>query len=134
MDFIYKITTPKAGTAGNPKTTIARLTRGRLTGGFLYFPAGPAGTLHFLAKRGVHQILPFNVGQSYALDDCVVPLNFALTLAEPPFQIDLITWNTSVLYEHTLTVAIFLDPPKSGLFKIPDALNPFRQTEGYKKS
>ncbi len=133
MEFIYKIDTPVAATADDPKITVARLTRGLLTGGFLYFPVGPAGTLHFLARRGVHQILPFNVGQSYALDNCVVPLSLSINLTEPPFQIDLITWNTSVLYEHTLTVALFLNPLKGNLLGAPGGGNPPLPIEGYKK-
>lgn len=122
MDFIYKINTPPNTSADDPKITIAKLTRGRLIGGFLYFPSGPAGTLNCLAKIGVHQIFPFNVGQAYALDDCVTPMHFGFDLLEPPFQIDLITWNTSTLYTHTLTVGLFLDPLEKKGWKILEAL------------
>ena len=122
MDFIYKIDTPANTSVNDPKITIAKLTRGRLVGGFLYFPSGPAGTLHFLLRTGVHQISPFNVGQSYALDDCVIPIHFGIDLPEPPFQIDLVTWNTSTLYTHTLTVGLFLDPKKEQGWKILESL------------
>ena len=122
MDFVYKIDTPANTSIDDPKITIAKLTRGRLVGGFLYFPSGPAGTLHFLARTGVHVLLPFNVGQSYALDDCVIPIHFGIDLPEPPYQVDLITWNTSTLYSHTLTVGLFLDPKKEQGWKIFEAL------------
>ena len=122
MDFIYKIDTPANTSVNDPKITIAKLTRGRLIGGFLYFPSGPAGTLHFLVRIGVHVLLPFNVGQSYALDDCVIPIQFGIDLQEPPFEINLITWNTSTLYSHTLTVGLFLDPIEKKGWKILESL------------
>lgn len=133
MDFVYKIDTPITTTANDPLKTIATLTRGRLVGGFLYFPSGPAGKLHFFARTGAHQILPFNVGQSYALDDCVIPLHFSLDLPEPPFNIDLITWNTSTLYTHSLTVGLFLDPLSRRRWNLVDAINGLNQTKGYRK-
>lgn len=133
MDFVYKIDTPTTTSADDPKVTIAKITRGRLVGGFLFFPSGPAGTLNFLARIGVHQILPFNVGQSYALDDCIVPIHFGIDLPEPPFQIDFITWNTSTLYTHTLTVGLFLDPMMKKGWKILDAIKDLNPIKGNKK-
>ena len=118
MDFVYKIDTPANTSAADPRITIAKLTRGRLVGGFLYFPSGPAGTLGFLLRIGVHQLLPFNVGQSYAMDDCVIPIHCGIDLPEPPFEIEIVTWNTSTLYTHTMTVALFLDPLEKKGWKI----------------
>ena len=122
MDFVYKIDTPITASAADPKITVVKLTRGRLVGGFLYFPSGPAGTLHFLIRVGVHQLLPFNVGQSFAVDDCVIPIHCGIDLFEPPFEINLVTWNTSTLYTHTLTVGLFLDPKKERGWKILEDL------------
>lgn len=114
-------------------STIARLTRGRLVGGFLYFPSGPAGLLHFIAKIGIHQILPFDVGQNYAMDDCVIPLSLSIDLPEPPFIIDLITWNDSSSYEHSLTVGLFLDPFDRRKWQLKDAVNALADVKGYRK-
>jgi len=122
VDFVYKIDTPITASAADPKITVVKLTRGRLVGGFLYFPSGPAGTLHFLIRVGVHQLLPFNVGQSFAVDDCVIPIHCGIDLFEPPFEINLVTWNTSTLYTHTLTVGLFLDPKKERGWKILEDL------------
>jgi len=133
MDFVYKIDTPITASFDSPQTTVAQLTRGRLVGGFLFFPSGPAGKLHFLIRTGVHQILPFNVGESYALDDCVVPLHFSLDLPEPPFHLDLITWNTSIAYPHSLTVALFLEPLLKRKWKLVDVINELQPTKGYRK-
>jgi len=110
MDIVTYISTPKNTTEDNPLVTPIKLTRGRLTGGSIYFPSGPAGKLHFLARIGVHQIIPFNTGQSLRLDDCVFPLTLGVELLQPPFEINCITWNESTLYDHVLTVCLSVDP------------------------
>ena len=110
MDFIQYISTPVGKTEADPLITTIKLSRGRLVGGFVYFPSGPAGTLHFLARIGIHQIFPFNTGQNLRLDDCVVPLSFGIDLLEPPYEVDLVTWNDSTQYAHVLTVCFSLDP------------------------
>jgi hypothetical protein len=133
MDFVKYINTPKNTKATDPLITKIKLTKGRLTGGFLYFPAGPAGTLRFLAKVGRHQIIPFNAGESYRLDDCVIPFHFNIWLRSTPFEISCITWNASTLYDHALTVGFFLQP-KSKRNKDIDTLAAIRQlSEGYHK-
>ena len=110
MDIVTYISTPKNTTEDDPLVTTVKLTRGRLTGGSIYFPAGPAGKLHFLARIGVHQIIPFNTGQNLRLDDCVFPLSLNFELLQPPFEINCETWNDSTLYDHALTVSLHIDP------------------------
>ena len=110
MDFSKYISTPKETAEADPLVTKLKLTKGRLTGGFLYFPYGPAGTLHFLARIGIHQILPFNTGENFRLDDAVIHFSLGIDLAEPPYIIDLVTWNDSTTYDHACTVCFFLDP------------------------
>jgi len=110
MDYVVYISTPKQTHKADPKTTRVQLSRGRLTGGFLYFPRGPSGYLHFIARIGVHHILPYNIDQSYRLNGCVVPLHLDIDFFTPPYLIDLVTWNDSTEYDHVMTVGIFLDP------------------------
>lgn len=105
MDFVKYISTPAGQTEVNPLITRMNLTRGRLVGGCVYFPYGPEGTLHFLARIGIHQILPFNTGENLRLDDAVFPFSLGIDLVEPPFVVDLITWNDSVDNSHALTVS-----------------------------
>jgi hypothetical protein len=108
MDFVKYINTEVGRNASNPLVTTLKLTRGRLTGGFLFFPSGPAGLLHFQARIGVHQLLPFNTDGSYHMDDCMIPFHLRIDLTSPPYAIDLITWNESTTYAHALTVGFFL--------------------------
>ena len=110
MDFVKYISTPKDTTEAAPLVTKLKLTRGRLTGGQIYFPSGPAGTLHFLAKIGTHQILPFNTGENFRLDDAVMSFTLGIKLGEQPFIIDLVTWNDSTQYAHVCTVSFSLVP------------------------
>jgi hypothetical protein len=110
MDITQYISTPANTLESAPLQTTIRLTRGRLTGGSIYFPSGPAGTLHFIARIGVHQIIPFNASQNLRLDDCVLPLSLGVDLLEPPFEIICETWNDSTLYAHALTINLHLDP------------------------
>lgn len=110
MDFLQYISTPANTTEAAPLITALSLTRGRLQGGSVFFPAGPAGKLHFLARIGIHQIIPFNTGQNLRLDNCVFPLSIGIDLLEPPYQVDLVTWNDSTQYAHVLTVCLSLEP------------------------
>jgi len=133
MDYVVYISTPKENKEANPKTTTLQLSRGRLSGGFLYFPRGPSGYLHFIARIGVHQIAPFNAGESYRLNGCVVPLHLDIDLSQPPYHIDCVTWNDSTTYAHVLTVGFFLDVyanPREKMGIIGTVLN---AVTGYKK-
>lgn len=133
MDFVQYINTPVGRNKHNPLTTTVKLTKGRLTGGFLFFPSGPAGMLHFTARIGVHQIIPFNRNESIQLDDCVVPLSFGIDLLEPPYIVECITWNESTEYDHALSVCFSLEPKGKKKYDIKTLANEFAGTKGYPK-
>jgi len=133
VDFIQYINTPKNTTETNPLVTTIHLTRGRLKGGFVFFPSGPAGTLHFLARIGMHQIIPFNTGQDLRLDDCVAPLFLGIDLQEPPFIIECVTWNDSTEHDHALTVSFSIDPRGMKKRDIKSLTEGIMNTDGYAK-
>jgi len=134
VDFTKYISTPAETTEADPLTTTIKLTRGRLVGGFVFFPSGPAGTLHFVARMGPQQLIPFNAGESYSLDDCVIPFHLKIDLSTPPYEINIVTWNTSTLYDHALTVGFYLTP-KSRRNKEINALDALEALcKGYHKS
>jgi len=111
VDYIVPITTEHSVyTADAPKSTSLHVTKGKLVGGWVYFPSGPAGLLHLQIRHGKYQLFPANRDQSLALDDAVVPLFLNRHISQPPFELSLLTWNSSTKYNHTLTVALFLDP------------------------
>ena len=125
MDILQYIMTPKNTLEADPLTTIIKLTRGRLIGGALYFPSGPAGKLHFIALIGIHQIIPFNTGQNVRLDDCVFPLSLGIDLLEPPFELICETWNDSTLYDHALTLVLNIEPMLDKEHDIKSLINKF---------
>ncbi len=133
MDFVQYISTPKNTAEASPLVTPIKLTRGRLTGGFVFFPSGPAGTLHFFARMGVHQIIPFNTDQNLRLDDCVVPVSLGIDLLEPPYVVDCVTWNDSTEYDHVLTISLSLDPKGKKKHDLKALINDFAGTKGYAK-
>ncbi len=125
MDILQYISTPKETTESNPLITTVKLTKGRLVGGSLYFPSGPAGKLHFIARIGVHQIIPFNTGQNIRLDDCVFPLSLGIDLLEPPFELICETWNDSTQYAHALTLVLNIEPMLDEDHDIKTLINKF---------
>jgi hypothetical protein len=125
MDILQYISTPKNTLEANPLKTTIRLTKGRLTGGKIFFPKGPRGTLHFLARIGVHQIIPFNTGQNIRLNDCVLPLSLGIDLNKPPFELKCYTWNDSTLYDHALTLVLYLEPMLDKDHDIKTLINKF---------
>ncbi len=111
MDYAVQITTAHTVyTAAAPMRTVVKLSRGRLTGGWIYFPSGPAGLLHLKLLRVTHQFAPFDPQQDYSLDDVIAPLSLGFDLDQPPFQVTIATWNDSTTYDHTLTISLTLDP------------------------
>lgn len=133
MDYVVYISTPKNTSKSSPLTTSLRLSAGRLSGGFLYFPRGPSGYLHFIARIGTHQIAPVNPDQSYRLNGCVIPLNINIDFFEPPFHIDCVTWNESTTLAHALTVGFFVDPYKKPRKAKNIARSLIDATKGYLK-
>jgi hypothetical protein len=125
MDIVQYISTPANTPETDPLITTVKLTWGRLTGGYLYFPYGPAGTLHFIARIGIHQIIPFNTGQNFRLDDAVMPLSLGFDLTEPPFEIQCETWNDSTDNDHALTLVLCIDPSLDKDHDIKALINKF---------
>ena len=133
MDFLQYISTPAGQTEADPLKTPLTLTAGRLVGGFLHFPRGPDGLLHFIAKIGEHQILPFNTGQNYRLNGATASFHLGIDLLQPPFIIDCITWNDSTSLPHVCNVVFFLEPSKKlkSVKNIVKSL--YNSTAGYEK-
>lgn len=110
MDYSLYVLTPKNTAQSSPLVSTLKLSRGEIYGGWLYFPYGPAGTLHAQIWHRDIQLAPFNRGASYNLDDAVIRLSIRQFLHDPPYTIDLVTWNTSTNTDHALNFGIWLRP------------------------
>jgi len=111
VDYLATITTEHSTyTKAEPKRTTIKMSRGRITAGWVYFPSGPAGLLNLILLRASYQIAPVDPQQSYRLDDAIATLTPGFDLHQPPFQVTALTWNNSTTYNHTLTLSLTLDP------------------------
>lgn len=133
MDFIYSITTPQNTLEAAPLVTPVKLTRGKLVSGWIYFPSDALNNLYFIARIGSHQVTPFNPSSSITLSDCIAPLTFGIELKEPPFIVDLITWNISTTADYYLSVCFALEPIGRRPWNIDKVVNEFAGTQGYSK-
>ena len=93
-----------------PKRTVIKMSRGRITAGWVYFPSGPAGLLSLVLLRASYQVAPVDPQQAYRLDDAIATLTPGFDLHQPPYQLTALTWNDSTTYDHTLTISLTLDP------------------------
>lgn len=133
MDFLQYISTPPNRTEAAPLKTALTLTAGRLVGGFIHFPRGPDGLLHFIAKIGSHQILPYNTGQNYRLNGASATFHLGIDLLQPPFIIDCLTWNDSTSLPHVCNVVFYLEPSKKLRIVKTVVKNLYNATNGYLK-
>jgi hypothetical protein len=112
MDYAVTISTQHSHTSPNhPAMTAMHLTKGRLVGGWIWFPPGSAGLLRVQVWRSLNQLAPSVGGQWYRGDDCVLPLYIGYTLSTHPLDVVVRTWNASTTYDHECTVSLFLDNP-----------------------
>lgn len=109
MDYAKYISTPKNTLATSPLTTIIRVTKGALKAGWIYFPVGPAGKLYCQIFHGDYQLAPANRGEAYHIDNGFVKIRFGSRIDAMPYELSIVTWNTSTQYDHALTVGIALD-------------------------
>jgi len=111
VDYLVTITTEHSTyTRSAPKRTVLKMSRGRITSGWIYFPSGPAGLLNLILLRASYQIAPVDPQQAYRLDDAIATLSPNFDLHQPPYQVTALTWNDSTTYDHTLTLSLTLDP------------------------
>ncbi|MBE3144269.1 MAG: hypothetical protein IMZ61_10150 [Planctomycetes bacterium] len=133
MDYVKYIVTPVTNGRDNPLSTRLKMTKGRLISGFLFFPSGAEGTLHCRARIGLTQILPFNTDETIRLDDCVINFGLGINLIEPPYEVEILTFNESLLYSHALTIGFSLIPKNKKLMDVLLRKAGEMNTEGYIK-
>jgi len=110
MDFTKYISTVHSTyTESSPLISPLKITKGRITGGWIRLPSGSAGTLHIKVFRGVHQVFPSTPDESYNGDDVLYPLYGNHDVFEPPTELTIHTWNLSTTYDHALIFCAFMD-------------------------
>ena len=114
MHYVYAITTPASTTFANRQKTILALSRGRITRVDVQFPSGLQGLAYLVINRGLNQLFPTNPDGYYASSAETIWWPEDYDLSTDPFQLEAYTWNLDVVYQHTITVRVTLEPVTPG--------------------
>ena len=112
MLFSWRITVAKGYPTTAKERTLLRIARGVITRIEVKFPPGCAETTHIQICRGSHQLYPANPDSDEASDNETVMSAEQLEIPTPPYHLVAWTWNTSIDFDHTLTVRIEVLPKK----------------------
>ena len=110
MLFDYDLIVPAATIATSPVETLATLTRGKLKRIRVFFPPGPATLVHVVCRHNLHQLVPANFDGTLNYDDISVITELDYDLVDVPYQVKMVGWSPSAVYQHTITFAFDLEP------------------------
>jgi len=100
MIYVADITTPIINRAGNPLKTILKIGSGLIYKVEVEFPTGPCGLLYTRAYDGLHSLWPSSEGVWYHSDGVTIAFDDLYLKMQPPFQIDIFTYNLDEVYPH----------------------------------
>lgn len=95
-------------TVNNKQETIINLTHGVIHQLGIYFPPGCTNLAHVAINRGLNQIFPTNPEGSIKGDGLNVEGTTFHPIIKAPYQVEVYTWNTNAIYDHIVTVRIWL--------------------------
>jgi hypothetical protein len=118
MLFDYDIVVPAATPQTLPSVKVCKLTSGRLQEIRVKFPPGPATLVHIVIVEGLHQLLPVNPGGTLNIDDETVMSSNLNYRMNSPFEVIIIGWSPSAVYDHTITCQFDVQPSKEEAFDV----------------
>jgi hypothetical protein len=110
MLFDFDLTVPAGTPANSPVETLAVLTRGKLKRIRVSFPPGPATLVHVVARHNLHQLVPANFDGTLNYDDISVITELDYDLVDAPYEIRMIGWSPTAVYQHIITFGFDLEP------------------------
>lgn len=110
MLFDFDLLIPAGTPANDPIVTLASLTRGKITSIRVLFPPGPATLVHVVIRHNLHQLVPANYDGDINFDDVVITSLMDYDLIDPPYEIKMIGWSPTAVFEHTITCQFDLQP------------------------
>lgn len=113
MLFDFDLAVPAATPAAAPVLAKARLAYGTLTQIRVVFPPGPATLVYVVVRDRLHQIMPANPEGSLNFDDNFIVSTLEYDIVDAPFELDLIGWSPSAVYDHTITFQFEMQPRSS---------------------
>lgn len=100
MIYVADITTPITNRATNPLKTILNIGSGLIYKVEVEFPTGPCGLLYTSAYDSLHPLWPSSHNVWYHSDGVTIAFDDLYLKTQPPFQIDIFSYNLDDVYEH----------------------------------
>jgi hypothetical protein len=110
MDYFVNIETPSGTSESNPLITTVNLTKGILVSGQIIFSDDCDYKHHITFYIADTRLAPFNRDQNYVGDNSIIKVNFDQDFHKPPFQLQIVTWNTDKQSAKRVLIELFLDP------------------------
>lgn len=110
MLFDYDLIIPAGTPQNQPYETLAKLTRGKLTEVRIMFPPGCATLAHVVIRHNLHQLVPANPEGTVNFDAFVVTSKLGYDLVDSPYEIRILGWSPSAIYDHIITCQFELEP------------------------
>lgn len=107
MWWIKDITVTKGTTRNSPVETVANVPLGTIERVLIFFPPGCLGYVKATLWVQEHQFLPENPAGYITGDDYVFDMPMDKEIKDKAEVVKVVTWNTAVTYDHTITVGIF---------------------------
>ncbi len=114
MIYVFDFETAGEGayTADNKLKTVLPLERGLTYKIDIVFPPGPAHLLHVQIRDAIHPVWPANTDADFAGDNEVITFEDEYPLLEPPYQLEVHTWNLDDTYPHRVIIRIGIKSPE----------------------
>jgi len=100
MIYVADITTTNEYGVNNPKKTTLKIGSCLIYKIEVEFPTGPCGLLYTRAYDGLHSLWPSSEGVWYHSDGVTIAFDDLYLKMQPPFQIDIYTYNLDEVYDH----------------------------------
>ena len=104
MFFEYDITVSKNTTEATAEETHCPLAKGIINRVDVQFPIGCAGLVHCRIKHHTLPHLPSNPSGHFKSDGFIITVGGPIKFLSEPYEVDVVAWNTSTKYDHTITV------------------------------
>ena len=110
MLFDYDLIVPAQTPASSPVEQVVSLLYGTLTEIRCIFPPGPATLVHVVVRDRLHQIFPANTDGDVNFDDTVIVSTLEYELTDSPYELILVGWSPSAVFEHVITFQFNVRP------------------------
>ena len=111
MHYSFDLTVDPTDTVSDPAIQDLKLASGKIKHITIGFPAGCARTIFCQVYDLAGQILPTNLGASYAEDDYKIEIDIEYNIDQGFNQLYLVAWSVGSSYSHTLTCYIDVQAP-----------------------